>query len=79
MTTLEQLNPIFRTVFEDDDIIVSRETTADDIDAWDSLSHMNLVMAIEMEFGIRFALGELQTLKNVGHLADLIEKKTSRK
>ncbi len=78
MTTLEKLNPIFRQVFEDDDIIVNRETTADDIDAWDSLSHINLVMAIEMEFKIRFALGELQSLKNVGHLADLIDKKLSR-
>ncbi|MGA2152697.1 MAG: acyl carrier protein [Geobacteraceae bacterium] len=78
MTTLEKLNPIFRQVFEDDEIIVKRETTADDIDAWDSLSHINLVMAIEMEFKIRFALGELQSLKNVGHLADLIDKKLSR-
>jgi acyl carrier protein len=78
MTTLGKLNPIFRQVFEDDDIIVKRETTADDIDAWDSLSHINLVMAIEMEFKIRFALGELQSLKNVGHLADLIDKKLSR-
>ena len=78
MTTLEKLNPIFRQVFEDEDIIVKRETTADDIDAWDSLSHINLVMAIEMEFKIRFALGELQSLKNVGHLADLIDKKLSR-
>ncbi len=78
MTTLEKLNPIFRQVFEDDDIVLHRETTADDIDAWDSLSHINLVMAIEMEFKIRFALGELQSLKNVGHLADLIDKKLSR-
>lgn len=78
MTTLEKLNPIFRQVFEDDDIVLHRETTADDIDAWDSLSHINLVMAIEMEFKIRFALGELQSLKNVGHLTDLIDKKLSR-
>jgi acyl carrier protein len=79
MTILEKLNPIFRQVFEDDDINLNRETTADDIDAWDSLSHMNLVMAIEMEFRIRFALGELQTLKNVGNLADLIDKKLTKK
>jgi acyl carrier protein len=75
MTTLEKLNPIFRQVFEDDDITVKRETTADDIDAWDSLSHINLVVAIEMEFRIRFSLGELQALKNVGNLADLIDRK----
>jgi acyl carrier protein len=79
VNTLEKLNPIFRQVFEDDEIVVKRETTADDIDAWDSLSHINLVLAIEMEFKIRFALGELQSLKNVGHLVDLIEKKLASK
>lgn len=75
MTTLEELTPIFRQVFDDDAIVLTRETTADDIDAWDSLSHMNLVAAVEMTFKVRFALGELQTLKNVGHLADLIDRK----
>jgi len=79
MTTLEKLNPIFRQVFEDDEININRETTADDIDAWDSLSHINLVIAIEMGFNIRFALGELQVLKNVGNLADLIDKKLAKK
>jgi len=79
MTTLDKLNPIFRLVFEDDNINLTRETSADDIDAWDSLSHINLVIAVEMEFRIRFALGELQTLKNVGNLADLIDRKLARK
>ena len=79
MAILENLSPIFRQVFEDDEINLTLETTADDIDAWDSLSHINLVLALEMEFKIRFALGELQTLKNVGNLADLIEKKLGQK
>jgi acyl carrier protein len=79
VTTLEQLTPIFHEVFDDDSIVLSRATTANDIDAWDSLSHMNLVIAIEVKFGIRFALGELQTLKDVGHLADLVDKKTQQK
>jgi len=79
MAILENLSPIFRQVFEDDEINLTLETTADDIDAWDSLSHINLVLALEMEFKIRFALGELQTLKNVGNLADLIEKKLGKK
>ncbi len=78
MTTLEELTPIFRQVFDDDAIVLTRETTADDIDAWDSLSHMNLVAAVEMTFKVRFALGELQTLKNVGHLADLIDRKRAK-
>lgn len=78
MTTLEQLTPIFRQVFDDESIVISRETTADDIDGWDSLSHMNLVAAVELKFKVRFALGELQSLKNVGHLADLIDKKQAK-
>lgn len=78
MTTLEQLTPIFRQVFDDESIVLSREITADDIDGWDSLSHINLVAAVEMTFKVRFALGELQTLKNVGHLVDLIDKKMAR-
>jgi acyl carrier protein len=78
MTTLELLTPIFRQVFDDDGIVLTRETTADDIDAWDSLSHMNLVVAVEMIFKVRFALGELQTLKNVGHLVDMIDKKLKK-
>jgi acyl carrier protein len=79
VTTLEKLNPIFRQVFEDDNIIVRSGTTADDIDAWDSLSHINLVMAVELEFKVRFALGELQSLKNVGQMADHIDKKLAKK
>ena len=75
MTTLAKLTPIFQQVFEDESVVINRETTADDIDAWDSLSHINLVIAVEMEFKIRFALGELQALKNVGEMVDLIEKK----
>lgn len=78
MTTIEQLTPIFREVFDDNDIVLNRQTTADDIDAWDSLSHMNLIVAVEMKFKVKFALGELQSLKNVGELADLVEKKLKK-
>ncbi len=75
MTTMETLNDIFRQVFDDPTIVIKRETTADDIDEWDSLSHINLVIAVETKFNIKFALGELQALKNVGEMIDLIEKK----
>ena len=78
MTTLEQLTPIFRQVFDDESIVITRKTTADDIDGWDSLSHMNLVAAVELKFNIRFALGELQALRNVGEMVDLVEKKTKK-
>lgn len=75
MITLEMLEPVFRQVFDDEAIVLSRATTADDIEEWDSLTHMNLVTAMELRFKIKFALGELQKLKNVGDMLDLIDKK----
>ena len=75
MINLDELTPIFRQVFDDDGITLTRSTTADDIDDWDSLTHMNLVMAVEVGFKVKFALGELQSLRNVGDMLDLINKK----
>ena len=68
----EKMNEVFRDVFEDDDITVTDETTADDIEDWDSLEHINLVNAMEEEFGVKFTMGEIVALKNVGEMADLI-------
>jgi acyl carrier protein len=78
METLEILNSIFRQVFDDDTLVVTRATSAKDIEEWDSLSHLNLVMAVEQRFGIKIALGELRSLKNVGEMADLIAKKLTK-
>lgn len=75
MDTLSILNEIFRQVFDDDTIAVNVKTTANDIEEWDSLTHINLVVAVEMRFKIKFALGELQTLKNVGDMLALVNKK----
>jgi acyl carrier protein len=75
MVQIEELTPVFRQVFDDDSITVSRATTADDIEGWDSLTHMNLVIALELRFKIKFALGELLKLKNVGEMLDLINRK----
>ncbi|MGE4297510.1 MAG: acyl carrier protein [Desulfovibrionaceae bacterium] len=72
---LERMQDIFRDVLDVDDIVLTTATTADDIEEWDSLSHINLVVALEQDFGLKFALGELQTLKNVGDMAELIVKK----
>lgn len=72
------LEPIFCTVFDDPAISLTRNTVADDIDDWDSLSHMNLVIAVELAFKVKFALGELQTLKNVGDMLDLVNKKHTK-
>lgn len=75
MITLEQLEPVFQQVFDDSSITLQRTTTANDIEEWDSLTHMNLVIAMEVRFKVKFALGELQKLKNVGEMLDLINKK----
>ena len=71
------LNGIFCEVFDDDDINISPEMTANDIDGWDSLSHVNLIVAIENSFNIRFSQKELLTFKNVGDLLNSIRIKTN--
>ena len=71
----EKINEVFRNVFEDDDITVNDETTAADIEDWDSLEHINLVNAIEQEFGIKFNMGQIVSMKNVGEMADIIMEK----
>lgn len=77
MTTMEQLNTIFQTVFDDNTIQISPEMTANDIDGWDSLSHINLITAVEAKFKIRFTQKELLTQKNIGDLYNMIATKTA--
>lgn len=67
----ERLNKVFSEVF-DDDISVTCDTVADDIEDWDSMMHITLVGAVEDEFGIRFKMGEVSTMKNVGEMAQII-------
>lgn len=74
-TMLEKIQTIFRDVFDDEEMVVSRQTNSSQIDEWDSLNHINLTVAIEKEFNIRFALEELQPLKDVGEMIDLMQKK----
>ncbi|MCE3037128.1 acyl carrier protein [Helicobacter sp. faydin-H20] len=71
----EKLQEIFRDVFDDENLEITPQTSASDIDEWDSLMHISLVSSIEKAFKIRFALGELQDLKNIGDMIALIEKK----
>jgi acyl carrier protein len=75
---LEQLRPIFRDVLDQADLTITPESNGHNVEGWDSLAHINLVTAIEQEFGIKFALGELQELKNVGEMIELIEKKLKK-
>ncbi|MSM38722.1 MAG: acyl carrier protein [Geobacter sp.] len=78
MELQNKLNRIFCEVFDDEDIKISREMTANDIDGWDSLSHVNLIVAIEANFKIRFSQKELLTFKNIGNLIDNISDKITK-
>ena len=68
----ETLNEVFRDVFDDESIEVNDETTSDDIEDWDSLEHINLLAAVEQEFGMKFNMGQVVSMKNVGEMADII-------
>ena len=76
---LAQLQPIFRDVLDQPTLTVTRDSSGNNVDDWDSFAHINLVMSVERHFKIKFALGELQELKNVGEMTDLIEEKLAAK
>jgi len=73
--TLEEINEVFQEVFEDEDLDVRAQTSARDIDDWDSLMHVNLILAVESRFDVRFTSTEVAALKDVGELVELVEKK----
>ena len=66
------LDEVFQDEFDDDTLHVTDATTADDIEDWDSLEHINLVVAVERRFGIKFTMGEVTGMKNVGEMVDII-------
>ena len=71
----KRLNKIFNDIFIDSEFVFSRNLSASDIDEWDSLTHINLIVAIEKEFGISFTLEELEKQNNVGDTIDMIVNK----
>ena len=75
MTILERVEAILRDVFDLPQLVVTPSLTAQDVEEWDSIAHIRVVVAIEQEFKVKFALGELQSLQNVGDMLRLIEKK----
>jgi acyl carrier protein len=79
MDTLTHLQDVFRRIFEDDALAISRATTAQDVEAWDSVQNVTLMLEVETEFKVRFSTSEMAYLKNVGDLVDIIEKKQLKK
>ena len=69
---VERLNHLFRDIFDDDDISVTDATTAADINGWDSLAHITLILGVEREFRIKMTAAEVGSLKNVGQMIDII-------
>ena len=70
----ESVQEIFRTVFDDTDIVLTREMTSADIEDWDSLEQINLLVAIEKRFSIKFQLQDVKDLPNVGAMLDLVKR-----
>ncbi|OUR98837.1 acyl carrier protein [Halobacteriovorax marinus] len=69
---MDELQELFRDIFDDEDLILSEGTNSNEVEEWDSLNHINLVIAIERKFNIKFALGEIQSLKDVGEMVDMM-------
>lgn len=72
---LNQVNSVFKDILDNDEIIVKESTTADDIEEWDSLSHIQLIVAVEKHFKIRFTSAEINGFKNVGEMCLGIQSK----
>ena len=75
---LDRLNAIFQDVFDDDTLTVTRNTTAKDVEDWDSLSHITLIGAVEDEFRMKFSMKEVVEMKNVGELIDIVAARRKR-
>ena len=74
---VSRLTPIFRDVFNDDTLVVTEGLTAADVPTWDSLSNINMIVAVEKAFGVKFSIRDVRALKNVGELLALIKRKAA--
>ncbi len=76
---LNDINSIFRTIFNDDAVVITERSSAKDIDEWDSLNNIQIVIAVEKRFKVRFKAAEIRGWKNVGEMCDSIESLMKRK
>ncbi len=75
----DELNAVFRQVLEDDTIELTPTTTAEDVEGWDSMNHIFIVVELEKRFGVKFQAAEMEELKNVGELATLVKQKLAKR
>ena len=73
-----RLNEIFQDIFDDEELVVTDETCADDVEDWDSLRHITLISAVERAFGFKFAMKEVLEMENVGAMADIIAERATK-
>jgi acyl carrier protein len=74
---VSRLTPIFRDVFNDDALVVSEGMTAAEVPTWNSLSNINMIIAVEKAFAVKFSIKDVRNLKNVGELLELIKRKAA--
>lgn len=75
---LSRSTAVFQDVFDDESIEINEATQASDIEDWDSLMHINLVLAIESEFGMKFTMGEVTSMKNVGEMVEILKTRATK-
>ena len=74
MNTLDRLQDIFREIFDDENLILTLETSPIDIDDWDSLAQINVIVSCESEFNIKMDIQDIASINNVGDLVNIIER-----
>jgi acyl carrier protein len=81
--TIKQVQDLLRNVFDDDELTIEPATTSADIDGWDSMMHINVIIAVERKFGVRFAAAESNAIKepgqNLGTFCALVDRKLAAK
>jgi acyl carrier protein len=70
----ERLNKLFRDVLDDDGLVLRQDTVAKDVEGWDSMANVQLMLGVEREFGVHLSAGQMQALRNVGDLVSVIVK-----
>ena len=76
MDILNEIDKIFREFFDDEALAINRETSRDNLEEWDSLAHLNLIIIIEKHFGVKFMIDEIPEIRSIGEIVDLIKAKS---